>query len=186
MRSTFQPSSIRVVAGIGNSEEKYLTTYHNAGMRFVSFLLEKARETAPKKRRNSSFSLFTYPSGVSLLLSSLSMNLSGDAIKKALSLHSIQPKNLLLVHDDSDLPLGSYRFSFGRGAAGHRGVQSVIETLGTNEFWRLRIGIRDPLTHRKKRAEDFVLSAMPPSHLQILQKTFSSISSAYDFIRLLS
>ena len=162
MRNTFQAASIRLIAGIGNPEKKYANTYHNAGLQFIS-CCNKVRP--PKGGRISNPILFS---------SSVSMNLSGSAIQKALSTHSLSPHELLLVHDDSDLPLGTYRISFGSGSAGHRGVKSVIDALGTKKFFRLRFGIRDPSAHQKKQAGNFVLHAISPEHKKLLEEAFAS------------
>ncbi|MEK7479257.1 MAG: aminoacyl-tRNA hydrolase [Patescibacteria group bacterium] len=187
MKHPFEPSSIRCIVGIGNPEARYANTYHNMGLRFVSFLSAKAEDEGvlPKKtQRDRTRALSTYPSGVLLARSRLSMNLSGQAVRSALS--TIPPEKLLLVHDDSDLALGAYRVSFGSGSAGHKGVQSVIEALGTREFFRLRLGIREPVRHSKKRAEDFVLGQVPASEEPTCTNAFSSIIETYELIRFLS
>ena len=165
MKTPFHPSSIRLIAGIGNPETKYANTYHNAGLQFLSFLSEEA-----KKGSSSLPLLFSSP---------VSMNLSGSPIQKVLAMRSISPRDMLLVHDDSDLPLGKYRISFGSSSAGHRGAESVIEALGTNEFYRLRFGIRDPVFHHRKRAEHFVLHSISPEHAKALRKAFLSASSIF-------
>lgn len=170
MRVTFQPRAIRLIAGIGNPEERYANTYHNAGLQFVSYCNEVR---PPLGGRTSNPIFFSSP---------VSMNCSGGVVQKALSRVSAKPEALLLVHDDSDLALGTYRVSFGSGSAGHRGVQSVIEALGTNEFFRLRFGIRDPGSHHKKRAKDFVLRALSPQHKKLLEKAFASAASKFNFL----
>ena len=84
------------------------------------------------------------------------MNVSGPAVHKLLRSIQAVPADLLLIHDDSDLPLGEWRLVFGRGAAGHHGVESVIAALRTKDFWRLRLGIR----HGRGKAGEFVLRKM--------------------------
>ena len=72
------------------------------------------------------------------------MNSSGEAVRKLIDYYKIPLDNLLIIHDDLDLPLGGYRLQKGRGAAGHKGVQSVIDCMDSQDFWRLRIGIGRP------------------------------------------
>lgn len=81
------------------------------------------------------------------------MNGSGNAVKEALKYFKSKRSELLLVHDDSDLESGKWKLGFGRGAAGHRGVESAIASLNSPDFWRARIGVRN----RKGKAGDFVL-----------------------------
>ena len=88
------------------------------------------------------------------------MNRSGAFVEKTLNKHKIKPEELIVVHDDSDIELGKYKISFGRGSAGHNGVQSIINTLKTKDFWRLRIGI-GKISDQKTKAEEFVLKKSP-------------------------
>ncbi len=84
------------------------------------------------------------------------MNESGRAVAGALNYFKLSTENMLVIHDESDLAVGTCRFSFDSASAGHKGVQSIIEALGTQKFLRLRIGIRSPDLLRKKAGE-FVL-----------------------------
>ena len=142
MTSEFKLESIKLVVGLGNPGRRYARTYHNAGRLAV--------------RTFSDASAIGFAPGPHFLNPEAFMNESGPAVKRALR---TKPKTLLVVHDDTDLPLGSYRLAFGRGAAGHHGVESVIRALGTKEFWRLRIGIRPP-SLKNAKADAFVLRPM--------------------------
>ena len=84
------------------------------------------------------------------------MNLSGQAVKSILSFYKIRPKNLLVIHDDVDIPLGKIKIIKNRGGAGHKGVQSIISEINTESFVRIRIGIR-PKNLKPKDTERFVL-----------------------------
>ncbi|MEX0587368.1 MAG: aminoacyl-tRNA hydrolase, partial [Patescibacteria group bacterium] len=75
---------------------------------------------------------------------SIFMNESGKEVKELITNYSLPTTNLLVVHDDLDLDPGKWKLQFNRSAAGHKGVQSVIDELGTQEFWRLRIGVGKP------------------------------------------
>lgn len=119
---------IKLIVGLGNKGEAYTRTHHNAGFRAVDRLLrEHEHDTIPMPPllKNDGF-----------------MNESGIFVAAAVRRARIATEELLVIHDESDLPLGAFRFSFDRGAAGHRGVASIIQKLGTKKFWRLRLGIR--------------------------------------------
>ncbi len=145
-----------MIIGLGNPEEKYLDTYHNAGRIFVEYL--KGKSPAPDLK---------------LAVTDSSMNVSGRFVRKILEYYNLKPENLILAHDDSDLKLGQYKFSFNRGSAGHKGIESVIRNLKTREFWRLRIGIRPE--NFEGKSEKFVLKKIPQDQKKILEETFSEI-----------
>ena len=81
-----------------------------------------------------------------------------------------------MLHDDSDLPLGEWKIARARGAAGHHGVESVIAALGTNDFTRVRIGIRPPSEITRKKAEEFVLKRITKSAATTLQKVVQAVT----------
>jgi len=157
--------NFKLILGLGNPGSKYEHTYHNAGHLFIDF----ATKGAFKKYRN-----FAFAKEDSLIFAKALtyMNQSGLAAREALKYFNLEPKDLLLVHDDSDLPLGEYKITSNQGSAGHNGVQSVIEHLGTQEFGRLRIGVRGK---QIGKAGEFILRPMSNKELQILQKGFSTI-----------
>ena len=104
------------------------------------------------------------------------MNLSGMFVKKMLKKSGAKPEQILIVHDDSDIEIGKYKLSFGRGAAGHHGVENIQATIKTKKFWRLRIGIRPQppysLKLRRIKAEKFVLKKITGADKKLLEKVF--------------
>lgn len=102
------------------------------------------------------------------------MNDSGHFVKKLLQRYKLPLENLLVIHDDLDLELGKVKLQKGRGAAGHKGVQSVIDELGTKNFWRLRIGIGKPPVGVS--TEEFVLGEFKQSEMEKLEETWPLIS----------
>lgn len=137
----------KIVIGLGNPDPKYENTYHNVGFLFLDFLGKGVK-------------------------SGVYMNESGKFVAKEIKKAGAKLGELLLVHDDSDIALGSYKFSFGRGAAGHHGVESVQAALKTKDFWRLRIGIRPPQEKIRQKAEKFVLKKISPADKKILDNVF--------------
>ncbi len=123
------------IVGLGN-------TRHNAGFFIVEQIVEKFHLPSPMKsaKYNGLISEGVIKGKeVTALLPQTFMNVSGSAVSKLVPRNAAS--NLLVVYDDIDLPLGEYRVSFGRGDGGHNGIKSIIESLGTRDFARLRIGI---------------------------------------------
>lgn len=110
------------------------------------------------------------------------MNKSGKFVAEAVKKEGIESEELLVAHDDSDLELGTYKLQIGRGAGGHHGVESIQQHLKTNEFWRLRIGIRPSPSEastkdgRHLKAGEFVLKKISPVNKKILEKVFEKIA----------
>lgn len=139
---------MKLIVGLGNPTKDYTNTRHNLG---ASTLIKLAgiyfdSEEKWKKWENAGLILdLNLPKErVKLFRPSSYMNLSGAPIKKICSFYKIEPPNLWLVHDELDLPLGVVRLSFGSSAAGHNGVQNIIDELGSKNFWRFRLGIGKP------------------------------------------
>ncbi|MEK7555167.1 MAG: aminoacyl-tRNA hydrolase [Patescibacteria group bacterium] len=146
---------IRLVIGLGNPGKTYAHTYHNAGHQFAEY----ARET--------------WDGGPAILISDVFMNASGSAVLAALKKYRVKPEELLVAHDDSDLALGSVKVSFGRGAAGHHGIESIIAALHTNRFWRARIGIRPREEKIRMKASELVLKKVSRVAKSLLEKGFA-------------
>jgi PTH1 family peptidyl-tRNA hydrolase len=100
------------------------------------------------------------------------MNESGIALQKVAAFYKISPENIYIIHDDLDLPVGEWRLQFDRGPAGHNGVKSVIENLGTQAFWRIRIGIGKP---EFDNAEEYVLKPFSKEEKVIIRGTIDKI-----------
>ena len=147
-------SDIKLIIGLGNPDKKYENTYHNVGHMAADYL------AGEKTMKSDSY-----------------MNESGVFVAKAIKKYGIKPENLLIIHDDSDIELGKYKMDFGRGAAGHHGVESIQQHLKTNGFWRLRIGIRPTQKEGEIRmkAEEFVLKKISPENKKILELVFEEV-----------
>jgi len=153
--------NIKVIIGLGNPDKKYANTYHNVGFLFIDHLK----------------TCTLYPTPYTLVKSDVYMNQSGTFVKKALKKYNAKPEELLIIHDDSDLEIGKYKLSFGRGAAGHHGIENIMATLKTKNFWRLRIGIRPPKEVVRQKAERFVLKKILPAHKMVLNEVFKKAAS---------
>ncbi len=136
-----------VIAGLWNPEFKYHATRHNVGAEVIDTLARRwdiPLKKGPLRVRANVGRLTVAGSPVVLALPLASMNVAGGAVQTVMRYFKEDPAELLVVHDDIDLPFGRMRLQFGRGSGGHNGVKSVAGVLGTNEFHRLKMGIGRP------------------------------------------
>lgn len=140
---------MRLVAALGNPGKEFADTRHNAGWMALDMFCAQwpggeVSWTMDKKRKAAVARLTDERGDVLLAKPQTFMNLSGEAVGGLASFYKISPHDVILVHDDIDLPLGTARLSLDSGPAGHHGVESVIAHLGTKKFPRIRIGIKPP------------------------------------------
>ncbi len=134
-----------LIAGLGNPGKKYEGSRHNLGFRVVDALSKRLQAGKPIQKHRALYTVADYQSEQIMLAQPLTfMNRSGLAVKELLRNHNLDLDKVLIVFDDLDLPPGAIRLRKKGGSAGHRGIQSIIDALGTAEFSRLRIGIGKP------------------------------------------
>lgn len=142
-----------VVVGLGNPGNQYAGTRHNCGFAFVESLLDHARreDGQVQSQNGGKFSCELWrlrydglPGDWLAAMPQTFMNLSGQCVQPLLAWHKIRPDQLVVVHDELDIPAGELRFKKGGGNAGHNGLKSITQMLGTPDFYRLRIGIGRP------------------------------------------
>lgn len=141
-----EPQVDYLVVGLGNPGEKYEKTAHNVGFRVASLFQEK--HNLPSFEKDNTLKSFISKGlvenkKIALLLPQTYINLSGDAVKRAVKNLGVVLENIIVIQDDTDLPLGVVRFSFNRNSAGHNGISSIIKSLGGKNFYRLRVGVRE-------------------------------------------
>ena len=146
---------MKIIFGLGNKGKVFLNTRHNLGQWFLDKLQE-----------DSTIKDYIKKSEIVLIKNSKFMNEAGVSVKKALDQHQTPFDNLLVIHDDWDLPFGSCRLQKGKNSAGHKGVQSIIDALETKDFWRLRIGIGPG---PREGREEFVLGKLGPEERRQLR-----------------
>src|SRR5210317_228400 len=139
-------TTLRMIAGLGNPDDKYLRTLHNAGFWFVD---ELARKFGGSFRYEKKFDAECCKISVDgddiwLVKPQSYMNHSGGPVRAALDYYRLSPGELLVAHDELDLPPGTVRLKKGGGHGGHNGLRDLIPHLGGNDFLRLRIGIGHP------------------------------------------
>ncbi len=164
----------KIIVGLGNPGRKYLYTRHNAGWLILDRLIQELLQGQAKWHSKSRLLSQTITLGNNLLVKPQTMmNNSGQAVKALVNYYGLTPDDLkdrlLIIHDELDLPLGQTRWSMDSRSAGHKGVQSIIDCLGTQNFNRWRIGIKSPHLITPDKTIDYVLSNFSDSELKKLQ-----------------
>jgi PTH1 family peptidyl-tRNA hydrolase len=178
-----------LIAGLGNPGKKYSGTRHNAGFMVLDHLTDLWRGSGftESSHANALVSEVRIDGHKILLVKPQTfMNNSGDAVLALATYFDVMPEEILIAYDDVDLPLGRIRLAISRGSGGHRGVQSVINRLGTKDFMRLRIGISpvgesgviDKQTVPEKGINPFVMSRFSHDEESELTTIYPDIKKA--------
>jgi len=153
-----------VIAGLGNPGPKYQWTRHNAGFLFLDRLAHLEGLSITRKQFNGLTAEWERKGKRLVLLKPQTfMNLSGRSIMPALQFYKLKPEQLIVVHDEIDLPLGTARLKQGGGHGGQNGLRSIMEQLGRGDFLRLRLGIGRPL---HGEVTNHVLAAFNPPEME--------------------
>jgi len=163
--------------GLGNPDPKYQNTYHNIGILAIRWLAKKwsgNKGIPPKWKKLKNLFQYTKIGALTFVEPLVHMNEIGKAAIAGFKRFKAAPAEFLVIQDDSDLSLGEFRLSFNRGSAGHKGVESIIKSLGNKGFWRMRIGIRKEAWERQKAGE-FVLKEISPINKKIFLSVFEKI-----------
>jgi peptidyl-tRNA hydrolase, PTH1 family len=151
--------AIKLIVGLGNPGPRYQGTRHNAGFMVLDRLAETIRVSADRTKFASLYGEGSWLGEQLVLLKPQTfMNLSGRAVADAARFYKVPPANIIVVHDELDLPFGQIRLKEGGGHGGHNGLRSIIAELGSADFIRIRIGIGRP---DKGSAEKYVLAPFP-------------------------
>jgi PTH1 family peptidyl-tRNA hydrolase len=180
-------TAIRLIVGLGNPGREYETTRHNVGFRWVDELARLHKMSFKNESRFHGLAARGQFHGhdVLLLKPQTFMNVSGRSVGALAQFYKLALEEILVVHDELDLPPGVARLKFGGGHGGHNGLKDIIAHLGSNEFWRLRLGIGHPgdrdevtnyvLNDPRNEERELILEAMSKAqdvaHLVIEGKT---------------
>lgn len=134
----------KLVVGLGNPGADYSETRHNAGFWFCARLADTLGVTLAREARFHGLVVQARAAGVWLLMPQTFMNRSGQSVAALMRFYRIEPAELLVVHDELDIPPGQLRLKFGGGLGGHNGLKDITAHLGTQDYWRLRVGIGHP------------------------------------------
>ncbi len=166
----------RLILGLGNPGEKYRATRHNLGFRVVE---ELAKRRSLRLDRLECNSLVAEDRELTLAAPQTYMNRSGFAARCLSERRSVPPRDILVVFDDAQLDLGRIRLRRQGGPGGHRGMESVVRNLRTEEVPRLRIGVADPEEPPEgEDLVDFVLSPFRPDELELVEEMVARAADA--------
>jgi PTH1 family peptidyl-tRNA hydrolase len=174
-RAATSNSSIRLIVGLGNPGPRYRETRHNAGFLILDALAAR-HNLAFRAGRQSEEARW---GNVTLLKPTTFMNLSGSAVQASLTRLRLTPAELLVVHDDLDLPLGRLRFRTGGSAGGQRGVADTLRRLGP-DFTRLKVGISRPPEGWK--VENWVLSRFTEGETPLVRAVVENAADALELL----
>lgn len=178
------PKKIRMVAGLGNPGDEYENTRHNAGFKSIDVLAAQAGVTYWKNQLGALVATIQVHDpeaeggrrGVVLVKPQSYMNASGGPISKLCAQYKIHAEELLVIHDELDIPEGDVRVKVGGGHAGHNGLRSIIDKMGSRDFSRIRTGIGNP--PGRMAVADFVLKQFRPKELEDFENTCARAADA--------
>lgn len=177
-------ASIKLIIGLGNPGEEYENTRHNIGFMMLDYIAKKAdcNNWEFNKKLNAMTAKGKLEKTTVVLVKPQSyVNKSGDVAGKAKNFYKVKPADIILIHDDLDIPFGNTKLSFDKNSGGHKGVESVIRAFKTKEFHRLRVGLaKRSLTQARQQSDkkrdqfvmNLVLSKFSKPESDDLKKTF--------------
>jgi len=172
---------MKLIVGLGNPGRSYTSNRHNIGFICLSHF---ARALAIKFDRKQALARIGTGAAagnkVVLARPQTYMNNSGQSVSRLLRKFAVNPKDLLVIHDDLDLPLAKIRISSGSGSGGHKGISSIIQELGTRDFTRIRVGIGRPANPNPSEDDiiAFVLSDFTPQERKAITPVIPKVSEA--------
>ncbi len=135
---------LKLIVGLGNPGAEYTETRHNAGFWFCERLARELNVSFARESRYQGLVANARAQNLWLLMPQTFMNRSGQSVQALMHFYRIAPDEMLVVHDELDIPPGQLRLKFGGGLGGHNGLKDITAHLGTQDYWRLRIGIGHP------------------------------------------
>ncbi|MCK4912448.1 MAG: aminoacyl-tRNA hydrolase [Candidatus Omnitrophica bacterium] len=168
---------MKIIFGLGNPGQQYKNNRHNVGYKVLDNLassknleFKRSFRTSSYITKNKDFENWTF-----FIKPRTFMNNSGLCVKKVLNKYKVKFSDILIIYDDSDLPLGKIRFRAGGSCAGHRGMTSIVSVLGSEDINRLRIGIGNS---QNQELSDYVLSDFSKTERETLGSTIQDAASA--------
>jgi peptidyl-tRNA hydrolase, PTH1 family len=169
---------MKLIAGLGNPGKQYEHTRHNAGFLAIEHFL-KTHDAITCASKFEALICEYHQNGqkVFLVKPQSFMNLSGEVIRDLMSFYKLDPAtDLLVLHDEVDLPLGTVRQAKDSGAAGHNGIKNIIKELGTKDFARVRIGVETRENREDLPTDAFVLQKFTPDEIKGLEMVLPGVN----------
>ena len=171
---------MKLVVGLGNPGEKYRNNRHNVGFMVVDVLAERKTHEQWSAVKKLDCLLITIRKKLILAKSQTFMNSSGKSVRKLVNLFKIKTPELWVIHDDLDIKLGEYKIQKGKGPKDHKGLLSIYKTLGTKDFWHVRVGVENRtqglgVRDQRLSGEDYVLQDFGNEELVIIKQIIGKI-----------
>lgn len=164
-----QNNSVHLIAGLGNPGRKFRNSRHNVGFEVIEQWSRDLGVRLGSRRFKSRHVKTRFENAEIILLCPLTyMNQSGHALSACCNYYAVQASDVLVIHDDVDLPLGRLKFTKNSSSGGHKGVGSIIEQLGSGKFSRLKIGVGRP--RRGEPVERYVLGRFYPDEEELIER----------------
>ena len=176
-------SEIKLIVGLGNPGDKYKDTRHNAGEWLVERLAQRFNFSLKEESKFFGKTARAVINGqeIRFLVPTTFMNLSGKAVGALATFYRIQPEQILIAHDELDLPPGTVKIKLGGGHGGHNGLRDSIAQLSNNKnFYRLRVGIGHP--GDKNLVAAYVLSKPSPTDLTLIDKALEEATDCVEIL----
>ena len=169
---------MKMIVGLGNPGNEYENTRHNIGFMIVDNYAKKYRLDRFKEKFNGLYTKVYRNGEYYILLKPLSyMNLSGNVVGKFANFYKIKPEDILIIHDDLDLPVGKIKIKSKGSSGGHNGIKSIIANLNTEVFPRFKVGISK---NDNIDTKDYVLGKFSKNDLEVLDKIFDFAPNIID------
>lgn len=188
---------MKLLAGLGNPGSTYQNHRHNVGFQFCDFFVEKINSgfqnnknaeinfEQNKKFRAEIVELNSEKNKFIVIKPQTYMNASGESVKKVKNFYKIIPADIIIVHDELDIPLGKFKIQHGGGSKIHNGLRSLEEELAGRNFWMIRIGIENRDPNNRLPGEAFVLQNFTTEEKELIDKTFEDIYKRLQELQLL-
>lgn len=170
---------MKLIVGLGNPGSQYAQNRHSMGFQCLNYLAKAhglSYTVKAGKARLATGRINGHE--VALAKPQTFMNLSGESVASLMARFRLRPADILVVHDDVDLPLGRLRLRPGGGSGGHRGLESIIRAVGSQDFIRLRVGVGRPPDTGEGELSDYVLSDFSPDDRETLHEVFQRVAEA--------
>ena len=174
---------IKLFVGLGNPGEQYLETRHNVGFWWIDFIGQNHKLSLKNSKKYfGEFSKHNEDGEVFFLKPSTFMNDSGKSVQALAKFYKIEPEEILVIHDELDIQPGTAKLKLGGGHGGHNGLKSIQTSLGSNNFWRLRIGVGHP--GDKSKVIGYVLNKPSTIEMQLIQESIINSYKVFSYIML--
>ena len=170
---------MKLIVGLGNPGKEYEKTRHNIGFMFIDYYLNYKKIDVNWKKKFNGLSFITDINGEKTLFlkPTTFMNLSGESVIKYINYYDIDINDMIVVCDDLDLKVGSFKFKAKGSSGGHNGLKNIEANIGTNNFKRIKIGIDNNKTIDTK---DYVLDKISKADMEVIEEVFLKCSEGLD------